>query len=59
MKIKKKFSVVQHLENLKKIYSLNFKIIFIIKYIIGIFDKKIIQLNNNPQIKKFTQKAPI
>lgn len=53
MKIKKKFSVVQHLENSKKIYSLNFKIIFIIKYIIGIFDKKIIQLNNNPQIKKF------
>ena len=43
----------QHFNNIKKIYSLNFKIIFIIKYITGIFQKKIIQLNNTFQIKEF------
>jgi hypothetical protein len=47
------FNLVQHFINIKKIYSLNFKIIFIIKYIYGIFEKKIIQFNNNTQIKKF------
>jgi hypothetical protein len=47
------FNLVQHFINIKKIYSLNFKIIFIIKYILGIFEKKIIQFNNNTLIKKF------
>lgn len=46
-------NAVQHFKNIKKIYSLNFKIIFIIKYIIGIFSKKFIQINNTAQIKKF------
>lgn len=47
------FSVVQHFKNIKKIFSLNLKLTFIIKYILGIFEKKIIQLNNISQIKKF------
>jgi hypothetical protein len=47
------FNVFQHFKNIKKIYSLNFKLIFIIKYITGIFQKKIIQLNNTSEIKEF------
>jgi len=45
--------VVQHFKNIKKLFSLNLKLAFIIKYILGIFEKKIIQLNNISQIKKF------
>jgi len=47
------FKLVQHIKNIKKIFSLNFKLTFIIKYILGIFEKKIIQFNNISQIKKF------
>jgi hypothetical protein len=47
------FDVVQHLKNIKKLLSLNLKLTFIIKYIFGIFEKKIIQFNNISQIKKF------
>jgi hypothetical protein len=47
------FNVVQHFKNIKKLFSLNIKPTFIIKYILGIFEKKIIQLNNISQIKKF------
>ena len=47
------FNVVQHFKNIKKIFSLNLKLTFIIKYILGIFEKKIIQFNNISQIKQF------
>jgi hypothetical protein len=47
------FNVVQHFKNIKKILSLNLKLNFIIKYILGIFEKKIIQFNNISQIKQF------
>jgi len=47
------FNVVQHFKNIKKIFSLNLKLAFIIKYILGIFEKKIIQFNNISQIKQF------
>jgi len=47
------FNVAQHFKNIKKILSLNLKINFIIKYILGIFEKKIIQFNNISQIKQF------
>jgi hypothetical protein len=47
------FSVVHHFKNIKKILSLNLKLNFIIKYILGIFEKKIIQFNNISQIKQF------
>ena len=47
------FNVVQHFKNIKKIFSLNLKLIYIIKYILGIFEKKIIQFNNISQIEKF------
>jgi len=45
--------VVQHFKNIKKLFSLNLKLAFIIKYILGIFEKKIIQFNNISQIKQF------
>jgi len=47
------FNVAQHFKNIKKILSLNLKLNFIIKYILGIFEKKIIQFNNISQIKQF------
>jgi hypothetical protein len=47
------FNLVQHLKNIKKIYSLNFKIIFIIKYITGLFKKKIINKINKLKIEEF------
>ena len=47
------FYAIQHFKNIKKIISLNFKLTFIIKYILGIFQKKIIQISNISQIKKF------
>ena len=34
-------NIFQHVKNIKKIYSLNLKLFFIIKYIIGIFQKKL------------------
>jgi len=49
------FNVVQHFKNIKKIFSLNFKLTFIIKYILGIFEKQIILLNNIFQIKQFNK----
>jgi hypothetical protein len=47
------FNVVQHFKNIKKIFNLNFKLTFITKYILGTFEKKIIQFNNISQIEKF------
>ena len=46
-------NTVQHFKNIKKLFSLNLKLTIITKYILGIFEKKIIQLDNISQIKKF------
>jgi len=47
------FNVIQHFKNINKIYSLNFNFFFILKYITGLFQKKIINLKNISQIKEF------
>jgi hypothetical protein len=47
------FNLVQHFKNIKKIFSLNFKIIFIIEYITGLFKKKIINKINKLKIEEF------
>jgi hypothetical protein len=47
------FNTIQHFKNIKKIYSLNFNLIFIIKYLTGLLQKKFINLKNISQISEF------
>ena len=47
------FKIIYHFKNIKKFCSLGFNIIFIIKYIVGILEKKIIALKNVSKIKEF------
>ena len=47
------FKIIYHFKNIKKFCSLGFNIIFIIKYITGILEKKNIALKNISKIKEF------
>ena len=49
------FNIIYHYKNIINFFYLNFKLIFLIKYILGLFQKKIIQLVNKNKIKEFKE----
>ena len=49
------FKIIYHYKNFIKLFYLNFKLIFFIKYFIGLFQKKIIQSLYNNKIKEFNE----
>jgi hypothetical protein len=49
------FNIIYHHKNITKLFYLHFKLIFFIKYVLGLFQKKIIQLVYKKKIKELKE----